>query len=487
MNLVQLLFKNTLALAVSAVAYRIGLAAVEIVIARNVAPADYGEFATALGFAALFLVVIDLGVNLGLVRVISRGEAVAPTYFGNSLVIRLGLAIVVYLLMLVVAGAIYPSSTVTLIALLGAFVVLLSFQDLLAAVFQGRGEMEWIALFRITQIAAVCIAVFATLNAGGSIRDVALAHVAAGVVTALFALAVTLRRFRPRIEWRSLFRVVADSYLYGLVAIFSILAFRLGVVILSLVAPEDQVGFFAAGQRIVEVLSKAPVLISMVLIPLMFRAHQDDPDRLERLYRLNIRVTGLGALPLAALILLFAPDLIGLLYRESYAPAERLLRILAIGLPFSFLSVALGDQLTTRDCQVRRTWIHGSVVAVGLAAHALLASRFGATGSASAAVITEVALFVLLVVGVGAGIASLRPLRGLVRPIVSVVIASASTILLADRLPPAGAIAAFCAIYLVAVFLTRAIEPEEVIRTWNRLLTREKSATEPESNRTPRT
>jgi O-antigen/teichoic acid export membrane protein len=202
----------------------------------------------------------------------------------------------------------------------------------------------------------------------------------------------------------------------------------------------------------------------MVLIPMMFRSHKEAPDRLERLYRVNLRMTGLAVLPLTAVIALYAPEIIGRLYGEGYAASRTILRILAFALPFSFLSVALGDQLTARDRQARRVWIHGIIVGIGLSAHAILASLYGPVGSAVAAVTAELFLFILLLLGVRAGVASIAPLLGLARPIGCVAIATVATLLLQPEAQILVGLLLYCTAYIASVFLLRAVRLDEVQR-----------------------
>ena len=163
MSTVRTTLKNMAALATGQAAYRLGLVALEIVLARSIAPAQFGDFAAALGFAGIFLVVMDMGVALGLVRAVSRQDPGAATYFGNSLVLRLGMAAAVFPVMVGLAAWLQPASRLPLVALLGIFVIASSLQEVLASVHQGLKEMEWIAGFRLAIVAATAVGVVLAL------------------------------------------------------------------------------------------------------------------------------------------------------------------------------------------------------------------------------------------------------------------------------------------------------------------------------------
>ncbi|HET9299546.1 MAG TPA: oligosaccharide flippase family protein, partial [Candidatus Polarisedimenticolaceae bacterium] len=118
MSTVRTTLKNMAALATGQAAYRLGLVALEILLARSIAPAQFGEFAAALGFAGIFLVLMDMGIALGLVRAVSRRDEGAATYFGNSLALRAGIAAAMFPVMVGLSAWLHPATRVPLVALL---------------------------------------------------------------------------------------------------------------------------------------------------------------------------------------------------------------------------------------------------------------------------------------------------------------------------------------------------------------------------------
>jgi O-antigen/teichoic acid export membrane protein len=467
---VRTTLKNMAALATGQAAYRLGLVALEILLARSIAPSQFGDFAAALGFAGIFLVVVDMGVALGLVRSVSRRDPGAATYFGNSLALRGWMALAVFPVMVGLAAWLQPASRVPLVALLGLFVIASSFQEVLASVHQGLKEMEWIAGFRLAIVAATAAGVGGALAMQAPLPLVVAAYPVAGIAGFALWYAVTSRRLRPRVDRASMGSVLRDTLLYGGMYVASVLTFRQGVVVLSFFRSGVDIADFAAGYRLLEVSSKIPLVISMALVPEMFRSARENPARLELLFRMQLRVLGLLVLPVAVAIALFAPEIIRVIYGPGYAGAVPVLRVFACMLPLSFMDGALGDSLTARDLQGRRTRIYVIVLAIGLLANVVLAWAWGPVGSAAALLLSELSLFTLLTVTLGT-VTSLKPLRRVGRGALAALVAGAACWLLRDRVSSLALGPAFLVLYVVLCFAFQAVHREELERLVRRLRT----------------
>lgn len=470
MSTVRTTLKNMAALATGQAAYRLGLVALEILLARSIAPAQFGEFAAALGFAGIFLVLMDMGIALGLVRAVSRRDEGAATYFGNSLALRAGIAAAMFPVMVGLSAWLHPATRVPLVALLGVFVIASSLQEVLASVHQGLKEMEWIAGFRLAIVAATAVGVVLALAVGAPLTLVVAAYPVAGVVGFACWYAVTSRRLRPRVDRASMGTVLRDTLLYGGMYVASVLTFRQGVVVLSFFRKGVEIADFAAGYRLLEVSSKIPLVISMALVPEMFRSARENPARLELLFRMQVRVLGLLVLPVAVGIALFAPEIIRHIYGPGYAGAVPVLRVFAAMLPLSFMDGALGDTLTARDLQGRRTRIYVIVLVVGLVANLVLAWTLGPVGSAAALLLSELTLFTLLTVSLGR-ITSLKPLRRVGRAALAALAAGAICYLMRGRVSVLVLGPAFLVLYVVLCFVFQAVHGQELQRLARRLRT----------------
>jgi O-antigen/teichoic acid export membrane protein len=342
----------------------------------------------------------------------------------------------------------------------------------LSCVQQGFKEMECIAGFRLGIVAATTILLVLALVAEVSLPWVVAAYPVAAVAGLAVWYGVTSQRLRPRLDRAQVQPVLTDTLLYGGMYVASVFTFRQGIVILSFFRSGLELAGFAAGYRLLEVFSKVPLVLSLALVPEMFRSARDNPARLELLFRMQVRVLGLGVLPVAILIALFAPEIVTLIYGRGYTSAAPALRVFSAMLPLSFVNGALGDTLTTRDLQPRRTRIYLIVLVVGVGANVLLAWQFGAVGSAAALLLAEATLFALLVHSLRSGVTSLKPLWRVGRAALAALAAGALAFLLHGSTPVLVLVPAFLAVYVALCFALNALQVDEVRRVLTRLLHR---------------
>jgi O-antigen/teichoic acid export membrane protein len=356
------------------------------------------------------------------------------------------------------------------VALLGVFVIASSLQEVLASVHQGLKEMEWIAGFRLAIVAATAAGVVLALAADAPLPLVVAAYPVAGVLG--FASGTPSPPAASSRGWsaRPWAPCCGTLLLYGGMYVASVLTFRQGVVVLSFFRSGVAIADFAAGYRLLEVSSKIPLVLSMALVPEMFRSARENPARLDLLFRMQLRVLGLLVLPVAVAIALFAPEIIRHIYGPGYVGAVPVLRVFSCMLPLSFMDGALGDSLTARDLQGLRTPHLRDRARHRPAGQPGDGVGLGPVGSAAALLLSEISLFTLLTISLGR-ITSLKPLRRVGRGALAAVVAGAACWLLRGRVSVLALGPAFLALYVVLCFAFQAVHREELERLVRRLRT----------------
>src|SRR3989344_7658962 len=89
-----------------------------ILIARYLGDVEYGKFTFALSFTGLFLVLMDLGTRILIVREISQNKKQAPKIVANVLMLKFISSLLVYALILAISFALgYNKETLAAIAI----------------------------------------------------------------------------------------------------------------------------------------------------------------------------------------------------------------------------------------------------------------------------------------------------------------------------------------------------------------------------------
>jgi O-antigen/teichoic acid export membrane protein len=172
--------------------------------------------------------------------------------------------------------------------------------------------------------------------------------------------------------------------------------FRLVIVLMSLISPAVETGYFGGSLRAMEALIVIPVLVATVALPLLTAAARDDLSRL----RYALEGLGEGAVIAGVLVALVtfraAEPVMTLLGGPEFAPAGDVLRIQVLALVFIALYqiwtvglIALGEQR-----QLIFTNALGLLAVVVFAA--ILVPSSGAKGGAAATVLADAVLASLI-------------------------------------------------------------------------------------------
>src|SRR6266571_1409048 len=345
-----------------------------VILARVLGAELLGEYAYAMGLAALF----GLFPNMGISTVVTRAIARDPV--GGNGVFRVALRAQVLL-----AGLVF--------GVIPMFAVLLPEQPVplmyvgLAAAQLALGTLSWPYL--------------AVLGGRARYDSLARAELASGIVgtTALLiaagiAVLVARRAAAPLLPTegaqtmtlRALFRQGAP---FGAGAAVQSLYTRVDILLLGQMATTVALGLYSAAYKPINLAVYFGATASGALFPLMVQAPKGSvPEAFARVMR------GLGAAA-PAMALTFsglAGLLLQTLYGAEFAPAAPILVILAWSAAANWLYAPLGVALQARGGEHWWLVILGGGLVVNLLGNLWGIPRWGAVGAAMATLISEVAL-----------------------------------------------------------------------------------------------
>jgi O-antigen/teichoic acid export membrane protein len=352
-----------------------------LVLARLVAPADFGRFAVALVVANLGSVTAQ-GVNTSLVqrKTVTRehlqvGLALAML---TSLVL-VGLIVVAALL---VVEPIYGGRTAELVLLMGPLVLLTAANNVPVAILQRRLEFR-----RISAVTVIMSVVTATTSVALAIAGMNGVALVLGAVAGTAAATAVLWTWACPPSPRLRRAAARDLLSYGgpasLAAVgwagfrncdYAIVGARLG--------PLEAGFYYRAYTVAVEYQKKVSVLVSELGFPLLSRAGTVDEQRMLR--GRMVRIETLALFPTLTLLAIVAPVLIPWFFGDQWTAAIVPTQILAIGGAATLVIDAVGAGLMATG-RGRAILGYGWGHFVAYFAAVFVASRFGIVGVAVAA------------------------------------------------------------------------------------------------------
>ena len=381
------------------------------VLARALAPEDYGRLMFSLSMCLLLASLTDLGMSQDLIRRVAQVPENAIRRLNAVLSVRATLLSAYVVLINAWALATKPDIW-PIVAGMSLYAVGFEVNRTYAALFIGLQRIA--DSIRIFGLGLVVLASGVTLAAlaGRGLRWMVLAYVLTALVLILrgtFLTLGTVGRVRIKMRTRGILSFVASAVpLFGL-TIMVVLYLSVDSVMLGYMRPYSEVARYEAGSKILEASQFLIRPLTLVLFPIcsQLAAH----GRWEKL-GWTFRWATAGGIVLGVLICsviqVLADPVITVVYTDSYASSGRVLRILFWASPGIYVATVASFLAASMryDRLALAAVIAGAVLNVGL--NFVLIPDLGAVGAAWATVIAQSTSALLLVFVAALGIRTSR-------------------------------------------------------------------------------
>jgi O-antigen/teichoic acid export membrane protein len=431
---------------------------------RHLGVVDYGRYLTVVSLIFIVAAVTEGGLtNIGIREYASHREpGVRRRLIGELLGVRLALTAAGVLLAIVFAVAAgYPGVMVVGCVLVGmAELVTVAYVSFVIPLSTAL-RLGWVTVTELVRQIGLVAAIVALVIAGAGLAP----FYVAPLVGAVAALAATWPRVRGLVAARPLFALGAwrglarDAVAYAVATALGVVYFRITIVLLGLVSTAQQVGYFSASFRVIEVVAGVPWLLATSVFPILVRAARDDRARLryaiDRLTRVALILGVLGALAFG----LGAPFVIDVIAGPGFGPSVDVLRIQAATIVGSFLLSTLGFMLLSLRRHRALVAANGVALVVATVLTLVLGPGHGATGAAVATVAAEAVLAAGYSIALFGGSPELRISPRFVLPVAAAAVVAGVGASL-PGLPSLATAALACVLYLALLTGLRAIPSE---------------------------
>ncbi len=362
------------------------------VLARQFGASGFGDFIKITTFVSFFFLIADFGLNaLYLQRKDAQALAtlLGLRIIGGISLIGLALSILAFLPQTATQGY-TPMVRIGIIL----FAPAILFQSLITsanAIFQkhlrydaatiatGAGSVVTVSLLGIIWLSK--------WNVGGAILGsltLLLGSLTTAVVALWFAHRVT--PLRVQFSSKALIPFFISAIPLGLTLISNVIYAHADSVILTLTRPTEDVGTYGLAYKIFETLLVLPTFFMNAMYPLLLQANNEREKFISLIRKSAAALMFLSVLLFVA-VWITAPYI--LIIRSDFAASIVYLRILAISLPFFFLSSLTMWILITRNMQWILVAIYVFGMALNIGANIWLTPHLGPLASSWITVISE--------------------------------------------------------------------------------------------------
>ena len=375
-----------------------GLVALAL-ITRTLGTERFGEYTTAITFLQFFAIIIDFGLSLSILIMISEAGADEERIVGNFFGLRLISGFFLFSLAPITVLLFPWSQTIKEAVLIGAVAFFLNGGiSMLGGIFQ-RHESMWrssVAELIGRIVFVILVAAFAFTHLGVT------AFVWASVITnivwlsAIIYFAQTFVRIRPRFEknvWKEIF---FRSWPLGLSTILNLMYLKGDILILSYFRTQTEVGLYGATYRILDVLTTLPFMFIGLLLPSLVFAwtngnHEQFKNKLSRTFDLFM----ISVIPIIVGTQIVGVKLMEFVAGHDYAPGGEILKTLILALFSIVISVLFGHIVVVINKQRLMLYGYAAVAILTLIGYFYFIPLYGITGAAWMTVFSETAIAII--------------------------------------------------------------------------------------------
>ena len=439
-----------------------------ILAARYLSDTGFGKFGTAVGFVGIFTLFIMFGFSYSITKIIVKERKKAGLYLGNALYIQLVFSAVYFLISLYVAYLLRTKYTLEVryvIAIMFVAESLRCFTLTLRAGCKALGQYHYDAIAVNAERIFLLVVGIVLFLTGHGLFAVAVV-VAVSRLVSLGILIGFMYRMHQNLVIMPNFKIwkmlLKKSYVYVAPSAFWRIYDYSDVVMISLMRPFHEVGWYRAGRQILEGLWFIPNILTEAIYPELNARHLVSRELVFKLFDRSFKYILSISVMVSIGTIVISRWLINLIYGPAYQKTVMVLILLGITVVPSYLRYMFGNTLIAINLQKKETYIAGGRSIFNAVGNLVLIYFYGYIGATIATVATDYfVIFVYFAILREEGLVRKSQLKFVYKPFVGAV----SLIPVYYITRPIGDVIQFfimITVYIVALFSLRIFDKEEL-------------------------
>jgi O-antigen/teichoic acid export membrane protein len=400
MSVVRVIAKNTAVLFLSNLIGKLFGFLFVIYTARFLGAEGFGHLSFALALAGLFALFPDWGLNSLAIREMAREKSKAKKYLENLLLLKAALWVLTMGAIAVTVHLMgYPPEVADLIYLISLSLVFVSLASSFNSVFQAHEKMEYVAVGNVMSSLLVFLLGLAAVNLKMGIVAFGYVYVLSNLAVLFYSYLVSSLKFvRPEIDidWCFSKAVMVSAFPFFLSAIFSVIAFRVDMVMISFMKGDMAVGWYSAAYRLLDTSMVLPSIFVVSIYPLVSRLFAASDNSLRVSYEKSFKYLITLAIPFAVGTTILAQKIISLLYPEGFENSVIALQIIVWTAPLIFSTYLFGTMMASMGQQRALTKVFFLAMVLNIGLNLILIPTYSFVGAGVATVLTELSSFLLM-------------------------------------------------------------------------------------------
>ena len=385
---------------------------ITLIIGRSLGPSGFGEFTKIFVFVGYFYIIADFGLNSIFVKEAQSytrdKEKSVNNLFKAILTLRVVIAFFLVLIAIMVAFFLpYNSEASTGFSpLVKTGIMIASLTIITQALFTtANGFFQKKLRYDFSAIAAISgsiVMVLATAIIYFTTRSLLL-FVSIYILGGLTYVAASFFLISKKFDYKFFTSfdltkskaLLLSAWPIGVALILNLLYFRADVFILASFRSSAEVGLFALGYQFFEAALAVPIFFANALYPLLSEAFAKNIEEFKKIVR-NWALYLVAFSIILTICLLLISFLIPLIFDSRFEDSKTTLQILALGMPFFFLSALFWHVLIIYNKQKLLIYVYAAGAIFNLTVNLIFIPIYGYRAAAITTVISEAFIMLLL-------------------------------------------------------------------------------------------
>lgn len=347
---------------------------------RYLGQEGFGGYTTIIAFLQFFGILVDFGLTLTTVQMISEPGANENKITSNIFTLRFFSALI-FLGLAPLVVLFFPYNAILKI---GVAITTLSFffitlNQVLIGLFQKHLSMWKVAVAenagRVVLIGLVAFAIATDRGLLAILWAVIFGSAANFLINFLFSLKYVRIKFAfDWLIWKEIYR---RSWPIGLSIIFNLIYLKADTIILSLFRSQAEVGLYGASYRVLDVLTTFPMMFAGLLLPVLTAAWaKRDLEKFKRVMQKSFDFLVMIAVPIIFGTFFLGERLMSFVAGDDFALSGTILKILILAAGAIFVGTLFGHLVVAVQKQRKMIWGYASVAAICLLAYIIFIPHY---------------------------------------------------------------------------------------------------------------
>lgn len=365
------------------------------IFARHLGASGYGQLSTVLGYLSVFAVIVDFGLTLTTVQMISEDEDREERLIGNLMTLRV-ISAIGFLALAPITALAFPSYDQVMIIGIAVGAVSYLFgttAQMLVGIFQKRLVMGRVVvaelLNRTVVLVGAILAPALGLGLVGIVWLLVLGNLGQLIATLAFAKKFVSIRFKIDFElWK---RIIQRSWPIGASIFFNLIYLRGDIVFLSWFRSFEEIGQYGAAYKVVDVITVVPVMYMGLVLPMLIASWSSGKKKeFKQSIQDAFDFFSIAAVPFAVGSVLLGVPVIELIAGREFTEGGRVLAVLGPAASVVFFNSLFGHAIVGVNKQKPMTLGYLFVAIVTVTGYLTFIPKYGIWAAAWWTLIAEI-------------------------------------------------------------------------------------------------